>query len=121
MNRNSEITWGDCSGSQYLKQDDIPQAGVIVTIEAFERRVIEGRNGEPDKPKVCVEFEEYDKLLVLNSTNGDAIRIHTNTERPDQAIGKQIELYVDPNVAFGGKIVGGIRIRAIADIPYESA
>ena len=121
MNKNSEITGGDCSGSQYLKQHHVTQAGAIVWIEAFERRVIEGRNGEPDKPKVCVKFEEYDKWLVLNTTNGDAIRIHTNTERPDKAIGKQIELYVDLNVAFGGKIVGGIRIRAVADIPYQAA
>jgi len=27
-------------------------------------------------------------------------------------IGQQIVLYTDPNVAYGGKLVGGIRIRA---------
>lgn len=113
-----DISYSDCSGSQYLKQDDVPEAGKTVTIEAFERRVIEGRNGEPDRQKICVKFKEFDKWLVLNSTNGDAIRIHTNTRQPVESVGKQIELYVDPNVAFGGKIVGGIRIRPVTDIPY---
>jgi len=104
-----------------MKQDDVPEDGKIVTIEAFEKRVIEGRNGESDREKVCVKFEEYDKWLVLNATNGDAIRIYTNTKQPYESIGKQIEIYVDPTVAFGGKIVGGIRIRPVADIPYQAA
>jgi len=113
-----DISYSDCSSSQYMKQDDVPEEGKLVTIEAFERRVIDGRNGEPDKKKVCVKFEEFDKWLVLNSTNGDAIRIHTNTKSPTDSIGSQIEIYVDPNVAFAGKIVGGIRVRPVVDIPY---
>ncbi len=107
------ISYSDCSGSQYLKQDDVPEEGRTATIQDYEKRTIEGRNGEPDRTKVCVKFEEFDKWLVLNSTNADAIRIHTNTKQPAESIGKQIEIYCDPNVAFGGKIVGGIRIRPV--------
>jgi len=34
-------------------------------------------------------------------------------------IGKSMELYNDPSVKFGGEAVGGIRIRALSDIPKD--
>ena len=111
--------WSDCSDSKYLKQDDINPNGQTVTIDSFEKRIIEGRNGEPDKTKLCCKFKEFDKELVLNATNGDAIRLFTQSENPIDAIGKQIEMYVDRSISFGGKIVGGIRFRQISAIPYS--
>ena len=32
-------------------------------------------------------------------------------------IGKYVQVYVDPEVKWAGKPVGGIRIRALSDIP----
>ncbi len=114
-----DITWGDCSESQFLKQDDIvPPDGMIVTIERYERKLVSGNGMEPDKDKVCAEFKEFEKLLVLNSTNANAIKTFTRSMTPDESIGKQIEIYVDRTVTFGGKIVGGIRFRPIADNRY---
>ena len=111
MNK-ANITWGDCSGSQFLKQDDIvPTSGKIVTIEDFDRKLVKGNGNEADREKVCVKFEEFDKWLVLNSTNGAALAAFTNTSKPSDSIGKQIEIYVDPTISFGGKIVGGVRLR----------
>ncbi len=114
MNKNSEITWGDCSGSQFLKQDDVvPATGRPVTIEEFDRKLVKGNGNEPDKQKICVKFKELEKWLVLNSTNGAALSTFTDTRTPFDAIGKEIEIYVDPTVSFGGKIVGGIRFRPV--------
>jgi len=114
-----DITWSDCSESQFLSQDDIvPATGKLVTIESFEKREIEGRNGEPDKEKVCVKFEEFEKPLVVNKINGDSIKVFTESPTPEDSVGKQLEIYIDETVSFGGKIVGGIRLRPVADIPY---
>ncbi len=86
-----DITWGECSESQFLKQEDIvPREGKIVTVERFERKIVKGNGIEPDKRKVCVKFEGFDKFLVLNSTNGSAIKTFTNSLQPSDSIGKQI-------------------------------
>ncbi len=113
-----DLKWTDGSNSMYLKQDDIDPAGMVVTIEQIEMRTIEGRNGEADQEKMCCKIEEYDKWLVLNATNRQAIKLYTNSATPAESIGKQIEIFVDPNIAFGGKIVGGIRLRQVQDIHH---
>ena len=115
----SKITWGDCSASEFLKQDDInPPEGVIVTIERIERKLVSGNGVEPDKTKVCVKFQESEKFMVLNSTNASAIKTFTRSVTPDESIGKQIEIHVDPTVTFGGRLVGGIRFRPVPDSRY---
>jgi hypothetical protein len=110
---NYDITWSDCSGSKYLKQDDIDQSGVTVTINRYDKHMIEGRNGEPDREKVVVFFDEIDKPLVLNATNADAIKTYTRASTPQESIGKKLELFVDPTIAFAGKVVGGLRFRPL--------
>ena len=39
------------------------------------------------------------------------------TKESDNWIGKRAELYFEPTVTYGGQEVGGIRIRAMSDIP----
>ena len=112
------ITWGDCSDSEFLKKDDIVQDGEVVTIEAFEKKTVKGNGNEPDKQKVCCKFEEHDKWLVVNSTNANALSAMTQSPSPTESIGKKIEMYVDPYVTFGGKVVGGIRFKPFTEIPY---
>lgn len=60
----------------------------------------------------ALHFRELDKPMILNSTNGQIIAKITGSEESDDWDGKQIVLYHDPNVSFGGKLVGGIRVRA---------
>jgi hypothetical protein len=107
---NDTLTWGDASGAQFLKKDDINPGGQVVTIAKFEMTDIEDRDGGL-KQKVCVHFEGVDKPLVLNSTNANALKLFTGAEVPLDAIGKKVEMYVDPSVSFGGQIMGGIRFR----------
>ncbi len=113
-----DITWADCGSSQFLSVDDIvPKSGMTVKIESYEKRLIEGRNGEPDKTKVCVKFEEFEKPLVMNKTNGLTIKSVTGSDMPCDSIGREIEIYVDPNIQFGSKLVEGIRLREVQEIP----
>ena len=112
---NNALTWGDASGAQFLKKDDIIPGGQVVTIAKFEMTDIEDRDGGL-KQKVCVHFEGVDKPLVLNSTNANALKLFTGAEMPLDAIGKKIEMYVDPSVSFGGQIMGGIRFRPASEV-----
>ena len=52
------------------------------------------------------------KPLILNKTNSDTIcDIYGNDST--SWIGKDIEVYIDPNVMFGGKKTGGLRVRKV--------
>ena len=50
--------------------------------------------------------------MVLNSTNIHNCAQACNSQDTDDWVGKKVVLYEDPNVSFGGKLVGGIRLRA---------
>lgn len=98
------------TSSKYLKQDDIGD-GKLVTIAGFKKENV-GQEGEPAEHKWTVTFEELDKPLVLNATNIQLAEKACGSDDTDDWIGQKIVLYVDPNVSYGGKLVGGIRIRA---------
>lgn len=96
--------------SKFLKQDDVGD-GVIVTIKGCHEENVAKEGAEPEM-KWCMTFAELAKPLVLNSTNGQILAALLKSENSDDWTGKKVELYRDPNVSFGGKLVGGIRCRA---------
>jgi hypothetical protein len=67
--------------------------------------------------KWCIAFPELEKPMVLNSTNGQIIAQITKSEDTDHWTGQKIVLYDDPTVSFGGKLTGGIRVRAPRNQP----
>lgn len=97
------------TSSKYLKQDDIGE-GKLVTIAGFKRENV-AQEGETPENKWTMTFEELEKPLVLNATNLQLCERACGSDETDDWIGQKIVLYVDPNVSFGGKIVGGIRVR----------
>ena len=99
------------TSSKYLKQDDIGD-GKLCTVKGFKKENV-AQEGEPPEHKWLMGFEELDKPLVLNSTNIQLAERAFGSDETDDWIGRQIVLYVDHNVSFGGKIVGGIRVRAL--------
>jgi len=68
--------------------------------------------GDPEELRWCVHFQEDMKPWVLNSTCAQVIANFTGCQETEGWTGKKIVLYNDPNVAFKGKITGGIRVRA---------
>jgi len=96
--------------SKFLTRSDVG-TGVLVTIrEVFQENV--AKEGAPEELKWCIAFDECEKPMVLNSTNGQIIAGITKADDTDNWPGHKIVLYDDPNVSFGGKLVGGIRVRA---------
>lgn len=96
--------------SKFLKQSDVGQ-GALMTVSNCRPHNVAKEGAEPEN-KWCLEFEETDKPLVLNSINIQMCERIFGSDDTDHWIGKKIVLYVDPNVSFGGKITGGIRVRA---------
>ena len=102
----------DLKTSKFLRKEDIGD-GVLVTIKSLTRENVAVEGAEPDL-KVAVHFEELDKPLVLNSTNGQLLaKITGKSENLEiEWIGHRIVLFSDPNITFQGRLVGGIRVRA---------
>lgn len=106
--------------STYLKKDDVGEDGVILTIKGFTQETIEGDHG--DEIKVVMHFvEEGYKPMVLNSTNAAVLGKITGAATAGEARGKQIVVYDDPSVSFGGKVTGGLRIKRVQGAPAPAA
>lgn len=106
------------STSKYLKKDDVPASGKNVTVKGFKKETIKGDNGEEEK--IVLYFEEFEKGLVLNRTNLERLKIATGAQTTQEVKGKVVNLYNDKFVEFGGKIVGGLRIREKSDAETAS-
>jgi len=94
--------------SKYIKQSDVPEP-VLVTIKKLTTADV-SQNQSGDMKWVAV-FAELDKPMVLNSTNLKRIA-KAHGDDSDGWIGKQMVVYVDEDVEFGGEVVGGLRLRA---------
>jgi hypothetical protein len=101
--------------SKYLSKEDVGEDGMILTIKGFTMETMKGDNGEEDK--VVMHFEEDMKPMILNRTNSQLISVATGAKVAGDARGKQIIVYNDPTIAFGGKITGGLRIRKMTGAP----
>lgn len=96
--------------SAFLKKEDCGR-GILVTIESCEQTNV-AKEGAPEDLKWALRFREVEKPMVLNSTNAQIIAKICGSEETDDWTGHMIVLYADPNISFGGKLVGGIRARA---------
>jgi hypothetical protein len=114
MPRTSEML-----DSKYLKQADVPDP-VIVTVTKVGRVNI-AKEGEKEQLKWAIRFQEFDKPMLLNSTNIKLLEKAFDSDDTDDWAGKEIILYTDENVSFGGEIVGGLRFRRNQPAPIKKA
>ena len=96
--------------SSYLKQSDFDEAGSIVTVVSIVEKNV-ARQDEPVEMKWLVHFEEFEKGMVLNTTNINALAKACGSDDTDDWGGKEVIVYVDPTIGYGGKTTGGLRIR----------
>lgn len=101
--------------SKYLKKEDCGQ-GILVTIKGLSQENM-AMEGDPQELKWVLHFMENIKPMALNSTNAQLIAQVAQSEETDDWPGKKIVLYSDPSISFGGKLVGGIRVRAPRNQP----
>lgn len=96
--------------SKFLKQADVGN-GALMTVESCDQYNVAKEGAEPEH-KWCLVFAETDKPLVLNSTNIQLCERIFGSDNTDEWVGKKLVVYTDPTVSYGGKITGGVRVRA---------
>ena len=95
--------------ARYLKKGDIPSPVNTSILWIKEEEVT--APGKGTETRLVLYFDGLKKGLVLNTANAEALAEITGTEEYEQWPDIPIELYVDPDVKYGGKKIGGIRIR----------
>jgi hypothetical protein len=107
---------GNAFPSKYLGRVDVEDKPILCTIGSVQTDVIKGEHGDETKPILYLTDQE--KALILNGTNWDLIEeiaTKVGVEDPGDTTywtGMQIVLYFDPNVKFGARKTGGVRVRA---------
>jgi hypothetical protein len=93
--------------SKFLRKEDFDEDRVM-TIKGVK---LEDMPGDDGQQKWVLYFREDAKGMALNVTS---IRVLEKAfgDDSDMWVGKRVMLYVDPNVSFGGRVVGGLRLRA---------
>ena len=102
----------DSMFATYLKKEDIEEYGLDgrdVTINDVRKDSILS-NGE-EIEKWFVDLGEFTKPLVLNKTNAIEVAEALGSSQTEDWGGKVVNLYVDPDIQFKGKKVGGLRLR----------
>lgn len=97
--------------SKFLKKEDFPE-DEICTIRGIKQENV-GRDDAPEM-RWTLYFTEQKKPMVLNVTS---IRVLESAygDESDNWRGKKVTVYVDPNVSFQGRVVGGLRLRPIKE------
>ena len=99
---------GDMIESKYLKQSDVEE-DTPVTIKALKKVNVARDDEDPEYRWTCM-FNEFPKSMVLNVTNLKRLAKALGDDS-DEWIGGTVILYVDPDIEFGGNVVGGLRIK----------
>ncbi len=95
--------------SDYHKPEVLRDSGPVrdVIADCMEDELQSPKGGKPEQKLVIMLSGQK---VVLNKTNTGTL-IDAFGDETDDWIGQEIEAYFDPDVTFGGKRVGGLRIR----------
>jgi len=104
----------DMKTSRFVSKSDLPKPpyGLPVTIVGVGQEGIKNDRGETET-KYTLAIKELDKPFVLNITNAGSIGALLGSDETNDWKGGKVEIYYDPTISMGGKIVGGMRIRMI--------
>lgn len=101
---------GDMIDSKYLKQSDVEDE-TPVTVQKLAKVNVARDDEDPDY-KWSVKFAEFSKPMILNVTNLKRMAKALGDDTDDW-IGNQVILFVDPDIEFGGNVVGGLRVKGL--------
>lgn len=99
----------DAFPTKYLSKDDI-KAPTVGVIENVVNETL--GQGEDQEIKPVMYFSSGPaKPMVINNTNWMTVE-SMHGDESDNWNGKAVEVWVDPSVSYGGKRIGGLRLRA---------
>jgi hypothetical protein len=102
--KRSTLQFSNMFPSKWLSAADV-ESGTEATVIGLSEEVV-GRDMET---KYAVQFREFNKRLLLNLTNGRALRDIAGSEDVDEWTGTVVRL-TTPMIEFGGKTQPAIRI-----------
>ena len=100
---------GEFAGSSYIKKEDLAAGPQRFTIQHVSKVVFEARNGRPESTQLQLDLGD-ERQFSINKTNVKILMRAFGRKTADW-IGRDIALYVDPHVMFGGSLVGGVRVQ----------
>ena len=101
--------------AQYLKKEDLSDPIDTELLWVKEEKVT--APGKGAKTRLVAYFNGLSKGLVLNTANCEILAEMTGTDDHNEWNDVELQLYVDPDVKYGGKKIGGIRIRKPVPVP----
>jgi hypothetical protein len=104
--------------AQYLKKEDLSDPIDTELLWVKEERVT--APGKDTKTRLVAYCDGLSKGLVLNTANCEILAQITGTDDPNEWEDVALQLYVDPDVKYGGKKTGGIRIRKVVEVPVSN-
>jgi hypothetical protein len=99
----------------YLKKEDLSDPVDTELLWVREEKVT--APGKDTTTRLVAYFEGLSKGLVLNTANCEILAEITGTDDPNEWKDVAVQLIVDPDVTYGGRKTGGIRIRKQAPVP----
>jgi hypothetical protein len=101
--------------AKYLKKEDIPSPINTSILWIKEEEVT--APGKGTETRLVLSLDGLKKGLVLNMANAEVLADIAGTDDYEKWSDIPIQLFVDPDVKYGGKKTGGIRIRKCAPAP----
>jgi len=98
-------------GPKFLSAADVGNRKIGTTIVKVRKVDLRGGDGTK-RVKFVLHVEHIDKPMVLNETNKNEL-VDKLGRKPGDWIGARVGLYVDLDVTYGGKRVGGLRLRVL--------
>ena len=99
----------------YLKKEDLSDPVDTALLWIKEEKVT--APGKGARTRLVAYFDGLIKGLVINMANAETLAELTGTDDYEKWADTTVQLYVDPDVKYGGKKTGGIRIRKAALVP----
>ena len=99
------------STGKYLKSDSLSEEGTIHKVLSCTEEQLKADDGQMER-KWMLTLSGL-KPLILNATNTRRCVAAFGTAETDDWVGQEIIAYCDPTIEFGGKIIGGVRLRPV--------
>jgi hypothetical protein len=100
-------------GGSFLKAEALKASGPVRgVITSTKVETFEARDGKPAQNSLAIVLDmgQEEKTLTLNKTNLRVL-IAAFGDDTDKWEGRTIVAYFDPNVSYGGRMTGGVRVK----------
>ncbi len=101
-------SWSELATSRFFKAEEVKEVPVVHVIKSITKEKVEFQ-GKPPEALAIIRFEDTDREMIAKNDVQNFLK--ENFGVPSACVGKAVELYFDKTVKFGGKSVGGLRLR----------